>query len=186
MIEAGVTFADEEAAEYFSLITFVTSVKIVAWSTVELLEELDSLLEMSEFKDFITVTMTFPESVEEEEDEVTELEIPLETSAIIEPELNDEELAMELEEIIVAISLTTLTIKLPESNEVEDEEESYSSLILLIIFATTEPDSLFAVTLEYPDFTAVIVDDIISSHLTEDEKEEEEEKLLEIPWETVK
>lgn len=182
MIDAGVTFEDDEAEEYVSMIFCVTSVKIVAWSTVVLLEELDSLLVISEFKDFMTETITFPESVEEVL-ELTELDIPCETSTMIEPELNEEELATELAERIVAISLTILTIKLPESNEEEEEEASYSSLILVTIFAITEPDSLFAVTLEYPDLTAVIEDDIISTHFTEDEADNK--MLLEIESETV-
>lgn len=182
MIDAGVTFEDDEAEEYVSFIFCVTSVKIVVWSTVVVVEELDSLLEISEFKDFMTETITFPESVEEEL-EITELDIAFETSTMIEPELKEEELATELVERIVAISLTILTIKLPESNVEEEEEESYSSLILVTIFAITEPDSLFAVTLEYPDLTAVIEDDIISTHFTEDE--DDDEMLLEIDWATV-
>ena len=116
MIDAAVTLEEDEAEEYVSLIFCVTSVKIVTWSTVVLLEELDSLLDKSEFKDLMTETITFPESVEEEL-ELTELDIPFETSTMIEAELNEEELATELAEIIVAISLTILTIKLPESNE---------------------------------------------------------------------
>jgi hypothetical protein len=42
MIDAGVTLEEDEAEEYVSLIFCVTSVKIVTWSTVVLLEEIDS------------------------------------------------------------------------------------------------------------------------------------------------
>ena len=132
---------------------------------------------MSEFKDFITDTITTPESVEDDEEE-TELEIPFETSTMTEPESKEEELDTLLDSRIVAISFTILSISVPESQDEAEDEESYSSLIVLTIFATIEPASLLAVTLEYPDLTAVIEDDIISTHFTDDE--DDEETLLEV------
>ena len=127
-----------------SFMTVVTFLNKAAWSTLDELEELSSLLVISLFKDVIVETITLPESAVVV-DFIIDSVIPIVMSTKSMPALNEEEdVKMVLDERIVSISVTTFEIKLPDSYEEEDEEAeaaSYSSFMADMILTTIVPAS---------------------------------------------